>query len=222
MTSRLNQPAGLAGARTRKGKRPYESVKRLIDVVIAAGALIVLLPVVCLCALAVWATSPGPVIFSARRLGRNGLPFRLYKFRTMHMGAPDWRNPDGSAFSSDLDPRATPVGRILRKTSLDELPQLLNVLAGDMSLVGPRPDQVDQIRYYSEREKAKLRVKPGITGLAQISGRNAIAWEVRKALDVEYVERQSFLLDAAIICKTIPYVLKREGVNTSPASRQEV
>jgi lipopolysaccharide/colanic/teichoic acid biosynthesis glycosyltransferase len=102
------------------------------------------------------------------------------------------------------------------------LPQLWNVLRGDMSLVGPRPDQVDQIRYYTEAEKVKLAVKPGITGLAQISGRNAIAWETRKVLDAEYVKRQSFLLDLVILCKTIPYILKREGVNSPAATSQEV
>jgi lipopolysaccharide/colanic/teichoic acid biosynthesis glycosyltransferase len=204
------------------GRRFYFVMKRLLDVMVSGLAMLVLFPVGCACALAVLLSSRGPAIYKARRMGKNGRPFPLYKFRSMVVGAPDWRNSDGSAFTSDRDPRVTPVGRFLRQTSLDELPQLWNVLRGDMSLVGPRPDQVDQIRYYTEAEKVKLAVKPGITGLAQISGRNAIAWETRKVLDAEYVKRQSFLLDVAILCKTIPYILKREGVNGPTATRQEV
>jgi lipopolysaccharide/colanic/teichoic acid biosynthesis glycosyltransferase len=140
----------------------------------------------------------------------------------MAYNAPDLRNADGSAYTGQEDPRVTRVGRFLRKTSLDELPQLLNVLRGEMSLVGPRPDQVDQLRYYTEEEKRKLLVKPGITGLAQISGRNNISWEHRKALDVEYVERQSFWLDLCILAKTIPYVILGKDINTdagNPHSR---
>jgi lipopolysaccharide/colanic/teichoic acid biosynthesis glycosyltransferase len=132
----------------------------------------------------------------------------------MYDNAPDARNPDGSAYTGEGDPRVTRLGSLLRKTSLDELPQLFNVLRGEMSLVGPRPDQLDQLRYYTETEKRKLNVKPGITGLAQISGRNNISWERRKALDVEYVDRQSFWLDLTILAKTLPYVLFRRDVNT--------
>jgi lipopolysaccharide/colanic/teichoic acid biosynthesis glycosyltransferase len=205
-----------------EGRRFYYVMKRLLDVILSGLSMLVLLPVGCACALAVLLTSRGPVIYKAQRMGKNGRPFPLYKFRSMIVGAPDWRNSDGSAFTSDRDPRVTPVGRFLRQTSLDELPQLWNVLRGDMSLVGPRPDQVDQIRYYTEAEKVKLAVKPGITGLAQISGRNSIAWETRKVLDAEYVKRQSFLLDLVILCKTIPYILKREGVNSPAATNQEV
>jgi lipopolysaccharide/colanic/teichoic acid biosynthesis glycosyltransferase len=161
------------------------------------------------------------VIFRTRRLGRDAIPFNLYKFRSMRVDAPDWRNPDGSTFSSDDDPRVTLVGRFLRKTSLDELPQLINVALGQMSLVGPRPDQVDQLQYYTDKDKQRLLVKPGITGFAQISGRNSIPWESRKALDIEYLRRHSTWLDLAILLKTIPYVLRREGVNSPSTSRQE-
>ncbi len=131
------------------------------------------------------------------------------------------RNPDGSAFAGETDPRVTPVGRILRRTSLDELPQLFNVLKGDMSLVGPRPDQVDQLRYYTDRERKKLEVRPGITGLAQISGRNSITWEQRKALDVEYVERKSFWLDLRILLKTLPYFILRKDIHTDAGSNAQ-
>jgi lipopolysaccharide/colanic/teichoic acid biosynthesis glycosyltransferase len=189
-------------------------VARIRDLLIVSVLLAVLSPVLLLCALAVRRSSPGPILFRQRRLGLNGRPFHLLKFRSMRHNAPDLRNADGSAYTGDDDPRVTRVGRFLRKTSLDELPQLLNVFRGDMSLVGPRPDQVDQLRFYSETEKRKLNIKPGITGLAQVSGRNNISWERRKALDVEYVNRQSFWLDFIILARTIPYVLLRKDTNT--------
>ena len=188
--------------------------KRLLDIIISAIALMALAPVLAVCALLVRRGSPGPVLYSQLRLGLYGRPFRLWKFRTMHAGAPDVRNADGSAFTGDHDPRVTPAGRFLRTTSLDELPQLWNVLRGDMSLVGPRPDQVDQRRFYTESEKRKLNVKPGLTGLAQINGRNEIPWESRKALDVEYVEHRSMWLDLRILGKTIPYVCLRKNIHS--------
>ncbi len=191
-----------------------EMLLRFRDLLIASVALVVLSPVLLMCALAVRWSSPGPVLFRQRRLGHYGRPFFLLKFRSMINNAPDRRNPDGSAYTGEDDPRVTWIGRFLRRTSLDELPQLFNVLRGDMSLVGPRPDQVDQIRFYTETEKRKLNVKPGITGLAQISGRNNISWDRRKTLDVEYVDRQSFWLDLRILAQTIPYVLLRKDVTT--------
>ena len=222
MTSLLSLNSGTAHGEVRRMGAAQRFLKRAIDLGVSSLLLGLLFPLGCLCALAIWATSPGPVIYRTRRLGRDARPFSLYKFRSMLAGAPDWRNPDGSTFNSDDDPRVTPVGRFLRKTSLDELPQLINVALGQMSLVGPRPDQVDQFQYYTEREKQRLLVKPGITGFAQISGRNAIPWEARKALDIEYVRRQSTWLDLAILLKTIPYVLRREGVNGPSTGRQEI
>jgi lipopolysaccharide/colanic/teichoic acid biosynthesis glycosyltransferase len=136
----------------------------------------------------------------------------------MFAGCADLRNADGSAQSSDDDPRVTPAGRLLRQLSIDELPQLWNVLRGEMSLVGPRPDQVDQRRHYLAGEERKLDVRPGITGLAQISGRNAIGWDERRRLDVEYVEKWSLALDLAILARTVPYVLLRQGINQKGAS----
>jgi lipopolysaccharide/colanic/teichoic acid biosynthesis glycosyltransferase len=184
--------------------------------------LLVTAPVLVACTVAVRLSSPGPVLFAQARLGLQGRPFRLFKFRSMYVNAPDIRNPDGSTFSGDRDPRVTPIGRLLRQTSLDELPQLWNVFRGDMSLVGPRPDQIDQLRFYTEQEKRKLQVKPGLTGLAQISGRNAISWERRKALDLEYVQRQSIWLDLVILARTVPCALRRKNLSTSdsiPAGR---
>jgi len=195
---------------------------RIRDVTIAFVLLLLFSPVLLLCALAVLLSSPGPALFRQRRLGLHARPFTLLKFRTMIRDAPDLRNGDGSAYTGAHDRRVTRVGRILRKASLDELPQLFNVLRGEMSLVGPRPDQVDQIRFYTEKEMRKLDVKPGITGLAQISGRNNISWERRKALDVEYAGRQSFWLDLSILARTIPYVLLRKDIHSdghSPSHR---
>lgn len=187
---------------------------RVRDLVIVSVLLAVLSPVLLLCAVAVRRSSPGPVVFRQRRLGQHGRPFHLLKFRSMYDNAADRRNDDGSAYTGDDDQRVTRVGRFLRRTSLDELLQLWNVFRGDMSLVGPRPDQVDQIRFYVGTEKRKLGVKPGITGLAQVSGRNNISWERRKALDVEYVDRHSFWFDLVILGRTIPYVFFRRDTNT--------
>ena len=189
--------------------------KRAIDLVVAGVAALTLSPLFVILLFAVKGNSKGPALFLQDRLGLNGRPFRLLKFRSMYVNVPDLRNPDGSAVTALNDPRVTPVGTFLRRTSLDELPQLINVLKGDMSLVGPRPEQVDQIQYYSEEERRRLLVKPGITGLAQINGRNEISWQKRKALDLEYVERQSFWLDMQILLKTIPCVLARRGIFTN-------
>jgi undecaprenyl phosphate N,N'-diacetylbacillosamine 1-phosphate transferase len=187
---------------------------RIRDLALCLLATPLVLPVCLLCALAVKLSSRGPVLYRQPRMGLGGAPFQLVKFRSMRVGAADLRNPDGSAFAGEEDPRVTRAGRLLRATSLDELPQLWNVLRGEMSLVGPRPDQPDQLSFYSEAEKRKLLVKPGLTGLAQISGRNGIPWNVRKALDIEYVARRSFWLDLAILWRTVPSVLLRRGIHT--------
>lgn len=192
--------------------RGAHAIKRAIDIAIAALGLAALAPLLGLIALLVRCTSPGPALFRQWRLGLMGRPFLILKFRSMYVSAPDMRNPDGSASCPPSDPRVTSVGKFLRRTSLDELPQLWNVLKGEMSLVGPRPDQLDQLQYYSAREKVKLRMRPGITGLAQVSGRNAIAWERRKQLDCQYVENWSLALDLSILLKTIPCVLKQRGI----------
>jgi len=189
---------------------------RAIDCLLAAVALICVFQLLAVAAVLVRLSSPGPIFFGQPRLGKSGRVFRILKFRTMIDGAGDLRNPDGSAYTGDHDPRVTPVGQWLRRTSLDELPQLFNVIRGEMSLVGPRPDLPDQIRFYTGEEMRKLEVRPGITGLAQISGRNAISWARRKELDVEYVDRRSVLLDIAILARTIPYVLLRRDV-TEPS-----
>lgn len=192
----------------------YRVVKRCLDVMIAAPALVVLSPVLVGLAAVVKLTSPGPVLYRGARVGRYGRTFAMWKFRTMRAGAPDIRNADGSTYAGRDDERVTPIGRWLRRTSLDEVPQLWNVLRGDMSLVGPRPELPDQVQYYDAGERRRLDVRPGITGLAQISGRNAIDWKARRALDVEYVASLSLRTDLRILWRTLPGVLGARGVFT--------
>ncbi len=184
-------------------------VKRAIDAAAASLLLVLLAPLMAAIALAVRAASPGEALFRQTRAGRNGKPFTIYKFRTMVRDAP--RSALGSYCFAD-DPRLTRVGRLLRATSLDELPQLFNVLKGDMSFVGPRPDLPHHVERYDAAQRRRLEVRPGITGWAQVNGRNGIPWERRIELDLEYVARWSLLLDAAIGLRTIAAVLTGRGV----------
>jgi len=186
--------------------------KRGLDITAAGGALLFLSPVILPIAIIVRITSPGKVLFRQKRLGRDKSSFTLYKFRTMIHDAPDIRNEDGSTLNAVNDPRVTRFGGWLRSTSLDELPQLFNVLSGSMTLVGPRPDQVDQSAFYTEAEWGRTSVKPGITGFAQINGRNSVSWTERKQMDLHYVATQSLQLDLTILLRTIPYVLRRQDV----------
>lgn len=197
--------------------RRQEFVKRTFDVMVSSTALVLLSPLLALIALAIRLDSQfeSAVFFRQQRLGRHGSLFKLYKFRTMFQGAPDIRNSDGSSFNSAHDERVTRVGAFLRSTSLDELPQLFNILIGQMSLVGPRPDLVDQAQYYSGDEWRRNLVKPGITGLAQTSGRNSISWAARKQIDLEYVANQSIRLDLKILLRTIPCVLRTRDIHGS-------
>ncbi len=189
--------------------------KRLFDLFLSLLGLIVLSPLFVIIAMLIKLDSNGPVFYRGSRVGRNGCPFRMFKFRTMFVDAADIRNPDGSTFNSENDPRVTHIGHILRKFSLDELPQLFNVLRGEMSLVGPRPELPDQLQSYTPIERRRLLVKPGITGLAQINGRNSISWEKRKQIDLMYVEHHSLRLDLFILMRTIPQVLFHRDVFTN-------
>ena len=186
---------------------PYEKyVKRPLDCVLAACALILLSPVLLILALLVRFNLGAPVIFHQERPGRGERIFRLCKFRTMT----DQRDEKG-----DLLPdaeRLTRFGAALRRTSLDELPELLNILKGDMSFVGPRPLLVRYLPYYTTREKRRHEVRPGLTGLAQVSGRNFLSWDKRLDLDVQYAERINFQGDLAIIFKTVCSVLSQKDV----------
>ena len=186
--------------------------KRLLDVALSLAGLLVLAPVLAAVAAGVRLTSRGPAIYRSQRLGLKGRTFEMLKFRTMTVGAADLRNADGSTYSHPEDPRTTSIGRWLRRTSLDELPQLWNVLRGDMSVVGPRPELPDQLRYYSPADLVRLEVRPGITGLAQVNGRNALTWEQRRLLDRKYVTSRSLWGDLVILWRTVPGVLSGRGV----------
>lgn len=178
--------------------------KRAVDVVVASVVLAASLPVQVGVAITVRTSMGSPVLFRQPRPGKDGVVFELVKFRTM-------RNPDAERVT-DAE-RLTPLGRFLRSTSLDELPTLWNVVKGDMSLVGPRPLLVEYLPRYSPEQARRHEVRPGITGLAQVSGRNAISWEQKLTLDVEYVDHQSLALDLQILARTAVSVLRRHGIS---------
>lgn len=193
----------------------YESAKRTIDFFVSAVALVVLLPLLAVTALLIRLTSPGPAIFRQKRPGRNGVPFEILKFRTMVPDAEerleqvhDVNNTVDPLIRVENDPRVTPIGRFLRKTSIDELPQLVNVLRGEMSLVGPRPISRP---IYDYRNELRLRVTPGMTGLWQISGRKNGDTNYMLAKDMEYLQTRSLATDARIVLGTVAAVLKADG-----------
>ena len=190
----------------------YLAAKRVIDITISVLALALLLPVLLIVAVLVRLSSPGPVFFGQDRLGRHGRLFRMWKFRTMFVDAPLLRNPDGSTFNAVDDPRVTSVGRFLRKTSIDELPQLWNVVRGDMSIVGGRPDLPEGLEQYSGNERDRLLVRPGLTSYAIIHGRNNVPVKRRRELDAWYAHNVSLRLDASIMLKTVGLVLRGENV----------
>jgi lipopolysaccharide/colanic/teichoic acid biosynthesis glycosyltransferase len=181
---------------------------------LAAALLVLLSPLLLLLAMAVRATSSGDVVFRQRRAGRKGVPFTILKFRTMVRDAPS--SPLGTYCYAD-DPRITPVGRWLRRTSLDELPQLWNVLRGDMSFVGPRPDLPHHVERYAPAQRGRLRVRPGMTGWAQVNGRNGLSWDQRIALDLEYLDGWSLARDLRIAWRTLGVVLSRRGTSLPAA-----
>jgi lipopolysaccharide/colanic/teichoic acid biosynthesis glycosyltransferase len=187
--------------------------KRFFDLTVAIAALIVFAPLLGLIAVAIKVSSRGPVLFMQERIGWQGRTFRIIKFRSMVRNAPYIRNPDGSAYSSDTDLRVTRLGRILRRTSLDELPQLWNVVRGEMSLIGPRPELAEGIQSYRPADFRRLNVRPGMTGWAVVHGRNDVPISMRRDLDTWYADRAGFLLDLKILCKTIATVVVREGIN---------
>jgi lipopolysaccharide/colanic/teichoic acid biosynthesis glycosyltransferase len=199
---------------------------RVVDLVLALTALVALAPLLLAVALAVRATSRGPVLFRQERVGLNGEPFMMLKFRSMYRsvsdtphreyvtgllnGAIDGAGP-GGAYKLHRDPRVTPVGRFIRRYSLDELPQLLNVVRGEMSLVGPRPALPYEVPLYRSDHLRRFDVPPCITGLWQVSGRNKLTMTEMLDLDVEYVERKSLAVDLAILARTIPALLRKDG-----------
>ena len=217
----------LRPARRRVAGAPARAVGRLLDVALAGLLLVVLAPVLAGIAVAIRCTSRGPALFRQRRVGRDGQEFELLKFRTMYAGCDDRPHRDyisglladpaavphgDGVYKLADDPRVTPLGHRLRRSSLDELPQLVNVLRGEMSLVGPRPVLPWEAALFEPRHQARFRVRPGITGLWQTSGRNTLTMTQALDLDVAYVDRQSLRLDVAILLRTVPVVLSRAGV----------
>jgi lipopolysaccharide/colanic/teichoic acid biosynthesis glycosyltransferase len=217
-----------AGARVRRGMLvarlamadagPY--VRRLLDVMVAVGALLVLGPLLALAALAVRVTSPGPALFFQERIGKNGRRFRMIKLRTMRVGADAEKArlaasvgaaTSGVRFKIQRDPRITPVGRVLRKYSIDELPQLWNVARGDMTLIGPRPAVWVEVSRYDARALRRLEVQQGLTCLWQVGGRSDLSFEQQVDLDIEYVDRTPPSEELRIVARTIPAVLTGRG-----------
>lgn len=186
--------------------------KRVCDLVIGIVALPFVLIIIGVLAPFIKAEDGGPVFYNAPRVGKNGRDFKMYKLRSMKVNAPDLVMEDGSTYNGADDPRMTRIGAFMRKTSLDEMPQFLNVLKGDMSVVGPRPDLRRETELYEGEEGLKLTVNPGITGYAAVYGRNSLPWHERLALDVYYVKHVSFLLDMKVFFKTFSTVFKQEGV----------
>ena len=191
--------------------------KRIFDLLLALATIVLLSPVFAVMALAIKLTSKGPAIFKQERAGKDGKPFVFYKFRTMKVGVDAF----GPSPKSGEDPRLTRAGRFLREHSLDELPQLFNVLKGDMSIVGPRPLYVSQMQEWNEQQKRRLLVKPGLTGLAQISGRGELTREEKLELDVKYVRTASFRVDVKIILATVVQVFRRKSIYEKRYSQTE-
>lgn len=186
--------------------------KRLLDIAISLVAMIPVGLVILVLAPIIHFEDGGPVFYNAPRVGKNGCSFTMYKLRSMRVNAPDLVMEDGSTYNGADDPRMTRVGAFMRKTSLDEFPQFINVLKGDMSVVGPRPDLQRETELYQGDEGDKLLVLPGITGYAAVYGRNSLPWHDRLALDVFYVNNVSFLLDVKIFLKTFSTVFSGDGV----------
>ncbi len=204
----------LVGVREVGFGESVQTMKRVIDMGVAAVALMLGAPVLGLIAAAIRLDSPGPVIFRQTRVGTNGHHFEMWKFRSMVEGAEedlaglrDLNEVEGPIFKMKDDPRVTPVGRFLRRRSLDELPNLWNVLRGDMSLVGPRPPLPSEVREYAEWHKKRLEVRPGVTGLWQVSGRSLLSFDEQCLLDIYYIENWSLWLDLKILMRTVPRVV---------------
>lgn len=196
-------------------------IKRVFDLIIGLLAMPFVLFITVIMTPIIYLNDKGPIFYNASRIGKNGKPFKMYKFRSMMVNAPDIRNEDGSTYNGDDDPRVTKVGRFMRKTSIDELPQFFNVLLGDMSLIGPRPDPLDDMDIYTEYQKKKLAVRPGITGYNQAYYRNSVEQNEKFEHDVYYAENISFVLDVKIFFKTIATVLTHDSVYNDASSLSE-
>jgi lipopolysaccharide/colanic/teichoic acid biosynthesis glycosyltransferase len=199
-------------------KRAFDVSKRIMDIAIASMILLLFLPVIPVIVLLIKLDSPGPVLFRQRRVGKGGREFDFFKFRSMHVGAENviaslrpLNGIDGPVFKLKEDPRVTRTGRFLRRSSLDELPQLINVLRGEMSIVGPRPNLPSEVAQYLSWQRRRLDVTPGITCYWQIAGRSHIGFQEWMRLDLEYIRSRSLATDIKIMLKTIPAVIARKG-----------
>ena len=195
--------------------------KRLFDF---CGALLLSLPVLLVIAVVgpvIYFEDHGSIFYNAERIGRNGKPFKMFKLRSMYVNAPDIRLADGSTYNGEDDPRVTRIGKILRKTSIDELPQVFNVLLGDMSFIGPRPDPLDWLERYPEEYRGFLAVQPGITGYNQAYFRNGADGLQKMQNDLYYAENLSFSLDFKILLQTVRVVLKRENIYKDEEGSQQ-
>lgn len=199
-------------------RKTYEFFKRATDLVVASLLILLFIPIIPVVIILIKLDSPGPILFKQRRIGKNGKSFDFYKFRSMVNGAEnviDALRPlsgvDGPVFKIKEDPRVTAVGRFLRRSSLDELPQLINVLRGEMSIVGPRPNLPSEVSQYQPWQRKRLEVTPGITCFWQIAGRSHIGFQEWMRLDLEYVRKRSYLTDLKIMLKTVPAVIARKG-----------
>lgn len=187
--------------------------KRIFDLIFSLLAFPLLVIVIIVFAPLIYLSDKGPIFYNANRLGKNGKTYKMYKFRSMYMNAPDIRNSDGSTFNGDKDPRVTKIGHILRRTSIDELPQLINVLKGDMSFIGPRPNLANKsFDTFDDIRKKRVTVRPGITGYSQAYFRNSISQEQKFINDCYYVDHISLLFDIMILIKTLASVILRKNI----------
>jgi len=201
-----------------KQKTKYRVIKRIMDVLCSVLALIVLLPIFLITAIAIWIEDGGPIIYSQDRNGINGKVFRMYKFRSMcrdaeklHKNLLNRNEIDGPVFKMKCDPRVTKVGRVIRRTSIDELPQLINILKGEMSVVGPRPIVTYETERFNEYQKQRMAVKPGLTCYWQCRGRNDVSFDEWIKLDLKYIQEESFWVDIKIVLQTVRIVLSGKG-----------
>lgn len=200
-------------------KKPYFIIKRVIDIIGSISGLLLLTPLFVIIAVLMKVEEPkGPIFFAQTRVGKNEKTFKMYKIRSMCVNAEDklaellqLNEVEGAMFKMKDDPRITKIGKVIRKTSIDELPQLLNVLKGDMSLVGPRPPLLREVADYTEYDKQRLLIKPGCTGLWQISGRNEVGFDEMEELDLEYIKQLNLKNDVIIIIKTVGVMMKPNG-----------
>ena len=196
-------------------------LKRIIDLIVSICALPIFIIFYIIIAPIIYFEDKGRIFYNGERLGKDGKIFKMYKFRTMKMNSEDIRNKDGSTYNGEDDPRVTKIGKVLRKTSIDELPQILNVLKGDMSIIGPRPDLPEHMKLYTNEEKRKLQVRPGITGYNQAYYRNSVEWKERIKNDIYYINHLTLIMDIKVFFKTIETIIKRENVYIKTNKKRE-